>query len=519
MTGTRRRKEVPPIPIAIAFLVVIVIGCFLAVTKDIPFLNEPYTMQAAFKDSSGIRKGSPVRIAGVEVGRVTKVAATRPGARTATVTMAIKKNGLPIHKDATAKIRPRIFLEGNFFVELSPGQPGSPDLGSGGMLPVAQTANPVQFDQVLDALKGDVRASLQSTVKEIGTAQDAGAGKALAASLDYQPAAYKFSAIVSEALLGEQPHDLSKFIRSQGIVSAAFDQDPAALQGLVSNFNTTARALADRQADLQAALQELPVTLRAALPTLSALNVAFPSVRSFARAALPGVKSTGPTVDVLLPLIKQLRGLVAPDELRGLSQDLRAATPPLTRLATTSVPLLGELRTLASCVTTTLVPWGNLTLTDKAFPAQGKVFEELPKSIVGLAGESRSSDANGQWFKVLGTGGLQTVSLGNGLLGTSSSAMQGINPPPQVKPPPLEPDAPCENQELPDLSTNPGAPPQSTPSDLNDPKVAERIAKAQAVAVAVLQDQLTTAGSATKVLGRSATKADVLAAIRAKARR
>ena len=35
----------------------------------------------------------------------------------------INKDGLPIHADATAKIRARIFLEGNFYVDLSPGTP------------------------------------------------------------------------------------------------------------------------------------------------------------------------------------------------------------------------------------------------------------------------------------------------------------------------------------------------------------------------------------------------------------
>ena len=42
--------------------------------------------------------------------------------------MEIDEKGLPIHKDATLKIRPRIFLEGNFFVDLKPGSPSSPTL-------------------------------------------------------------------------------------------------------------------------------------------------------------------------------------------------------------------------------------------------------------------------------------------------------------------------------------------------------------------------------------------------------
>ena len=49
----------------------------------------------------------------------------------AVVTMAIQPNGLPIHADATADIRPRLFLEGNFYVDLHPGTPSAPTLSSG----------------------------------------------------------------------------------------------------------------------------------------------------------------------------------------------------------------------------------------------------------------------------------------------------------------------------------------------------------------------------------------------------
>ena len=492
---SRRRRSGPsPVIVALGVIALLVIGSFLAVTKDIPFVNEPYVMKAAFKDSDGIKPGSPVREAGVAIGEVTKVEPTQKGGRAAVVTMAITKNGLPIKTDATLKIRPRIFLEGNFVVEVSPGRPGSPALPDGGMIASDHTANPVQFDQVLLALKSDVRDDLRNTFAELSVAEGAGAAKAFNRSLKYQPAAYKFSAIVAEALLGEQPHDLSKWIAGQGIVFSALDRDPAALRGLIDNFNTTTAAIADRQADLRSALQELPVTLRTALPTLSSLNAAFPPVRRFATAALPGVKSTGPTVDALLPFIKQLRGLVQPSELRGLSADLRASTPPLASFARTSVPLLGELRTLASCVSSTLVPYGNQTLTDPNFPAAGRVYEEFPKSLVGLAGESRSNDANGQCFKVLGSGGLTTVDLGNGLLGAAAQPMQGVNPPPQRTLPPLMADAPCENQELPDLRTTVGAPPKQTTNDPNDPEILARIKKAQEVAVALLRSQLDAAG-------------------------
>ncbi len=512
----RARRVSRPIPYAIALIAVVIIGSYLAVTKNIPYLNEPFTIQAAFKDTNGMKKGSPVRIAGVNVGEVTEVKPTSAGARAAVVTMAIKDSGRPIKTDATMKIRPRIFLEGNFFVEVSPGRPGSKELPEGGMIAADQTSNPVQFDQVLQALKSDVRADLRSTFAELLGTEANGGAKAFNRSLDFQPAAYRFSAIVSEALLGEKPGDLRRFLGNQGTVYAALDADPAALQGLITNFNTTTAALADREADLRAALRELPVTLRTALPTLSSLNAAFPAVRRFATAALPGVRSTGPTVDAVLPLVTQLRGLVSRGELRGLSQDLRASTPPLTRFARTTVPLLGELRTLASCASTTLIPYGNQTLDDPNFPATGPVYEEFPKSLAGLAGESRSSDANGQFFKVLGSGGLETVSLGNGLVGAATRPMKGVNPPPQKSVPPLEANAPCENQELPDLRSIPQAAPTQTRVDPNDPKVVARTKKATDVAVALKQAQLIQSGDTkTKVRDTPATLGEIEQSIKA----
>ncbi len=76
--------------------------------------------------------------------------------------MEIENGGLPIHADATVKIRPRTFLEGNWFVELKPGSPSSPTVSSGYTIPISQTSDPVQLDQVLDALNSDTRENLQN---------------------------------------------------------------------------------------------------------------------------------------------------------------------------------------------------------------------------------------------------------------------------------------------------------------------------------------------------------------------
>ena len=58
------------------------------------------------------------------------------------MTLEIKTSGLPIHEDATAKIRPRIFLEGNFFVDLQPGHAVVAEARGRRLIKVTRTATP-----------------------------------------------------------------------------------------------------------------------------------------------------------------------------------------------------------------------------------------------------------------------------------------------------------------------------------------------------------------------------------------
>ena len=484
---------------------------YLGFAKDVPLLNPPFEIKAAFVDGSGLQPNSPVRIAGVEVGKVTAVEHTHPGSRTITATMSIKDSGRPIHKDARAAIRPRIFLEGNFFVDLSPGSPANPALDDGDVIGVAQTSNPVQVGEVLRILRRATRTEVKSALGSLAEAQEAGLGREFSASLDEQADAYRYTAIVTEALQGRQPGDIGRFIRAQGVVSAALDRDPPRLRALIENFNTTAAALADRDDELRAAIEALAPALDEGLLALGALNDAFPAVRRFAAASLPAVRSSRPTIRVLVPFLRELRGLVRPTELQGLSRDLRALTPAATRLAEASVPLLEETRELASCTSQVLVPHGNKTVPDPNFPASGPVHQEFAKIFPALAGESRSFDANGQWFRVLGTGGVETFDLGNNLFGSTAEPIVGVNPPPDRTRPPLRPDVPCETQQPPNLETRQGAPPRKVRNDQNSPAARERRRKATALATAVLQARLRASGDDTTVREAPATLAELRA--------
>src|SRR5919108_631760 len=158
-----------PFRAGVIALVIVGLFAYFGFSKNNPFAN-PYEFKAVFNDVNNLKPKSPVRIAGVEVGKVTKVEAVEDGKGAAEVTMEVEDKGLPIKKDAHLKIRPRIFLEGNFFVDLEPGTPSAEELDDGGTIPVTQTAAPVQFGDVLTALQRDTRTDLQTFLREYSKA-------------------------------------------------------------------------------------------------------------------------------------------------------------------------------------------------------------------------------------------------------------------------------------------------------------------------------------------------------------
>jgi phospholipid/cholesterol/gamma-HCH transport system substrate-binding protein len=466
-----------------AAIVVIVVGSYFGFTKANP-LADHFELSAAFRTANDIKAGSAVRIAGVNVGKVESVETAGQGA---IVHMALDKAALPIKADARAKIRPRIFLEGNWFVDLTPGSPGADELPEGATLPVQQTAAPVQFGQVLTALQSDTRQDLQVVLDEYGRALSDGGARGYNRSIPYWTKAFRDSAIVNEAMLGTEPHDLSGYLRGAGRFARGLDRDPRALKSLLTDLATTADAFASQEFNLTAAVRELPRTLGAGRAALGELNDAFPPLRRFVADLRPAVRASGPSLDATLPAVKQLRGFVQKSELRGLVRDLRPVVPDLTELNEGGVGLQQELRLLSSCTNEVLTPWRNDTVPDPNFPASGPVFQEQVKWLPGIAAESRNFDANGQYVRSLANGAQYAYGLNDGRFFLTGAPLQGVNPPKADHAPPLSPDVPCETQQPPDLSTKVQAPPEAIRVNNAAPGVAAATARGRAKAVRWLE--------------------------------
>ncbi len=424
----------------------IALATFVGFTKNNPF-SAPFKLSAVFQSANNIKPGSPVRIAGVDVGKVKKVEAIAGGTGAARVEMEILDRGLPIHTDAELKIRPRIFLEGNFFVDVKPGSPSAEVLSDDDEpIPANQTAAPVQFGDLLAALQSDTRADLQVFLKEYSQGLAGKGARGFNQSFRNGEAAFKNAAIVNSASLGIDPtKDVQRLLKGQARTFRALVTDENALKDLVTNFNTTAAAFAQEDVALEASVPALRDTLRAGSPALASLNSALPSLRVFAVEALPGVRSSGPTLEASLPFIRQARALVSPEELQGAARQLRRHLPSMTLLNFRLIPFLKQARLLSSCTNQVLVPFAETPIPNPDEPGNTMQtpFAQGNRGFVGLGGESRRYDANQSYFSV------SSVAL---------APRVRPAPPPDGgnQPPPRRPDVACETQEPPNLNAPSG---------------------------------------------------------------
>jgi virulence factor Mce-like protein len=441
-----RRRRLSEFQIGALVIGLTALFVLLVFTQFNPFSN-PYELKASFRDARNIGLGSPVRIAGVEVGKVAKVEADGSGA--ATVTMELSDDALPIHRDAALKIRPRILLEGNYFVDLQPGSPSAPDLDDGSTVPATQTATAVSLPDVLATLTSNTRSDLQTVLREYGTGLSGGGAQAVNRAIPYFAPAYRRTAITNDALLGQQPRrDLRRLLRGQARTFGALAAHPEELKSLVRDLDVVAGALASQDQALAAAVPALNDTLRVGYPVLADVDAALPSLRRFSIEALPGVESTAPTLAVGTPWMTQAALLVQPDELQGLAEELQGAVPSLVKLNERLVPLNAQLRALSSCTNHVLVPFAESPIPSiEAGNSGQEVRRQIFRSFVGLSGESRVQDANSQVFHIQG---VIPSNLANGRI--EPAAPLDPNTPPVHRP-----DVACETQDPPVLAA-PGGP-------------------------------------------------------------
>jgi phospholipid/cholesterol/gamma-HCH transport system substrate-binding protein len=478
-TRLERAERTNPLVGGLALLLAAV-GVWIAFARPNPF-RDRFELKAVVTSVNGVTPGiTPVRIAGVDVGEVTAVRSFR-GTRRSVVTLELEDDALPIHADARVKMRPRLFLEGNSFVELSPGTPAAPEAHEGTTIPLERTSVAVSMPHVLGALTADTRANLQAALQAYGDSlnhvpsalEDAthdpsvhgrSGGQALNAALRHAARALPTSALLSDDTTGRRPGDLRGAVRDFGAVAEGLNDAGPQLGRMLASLREANSAFASETTALTAALEELPGALRESQLALRELRVAMPPARALSAATVDALPALPAMFDAGAPWLGQARDWLGPGELGATLDLLLPATRELAPAVGPTADVFRRVDLLSRCGNRVLVPTANARIEDGPRSAGTSVFAEFLSATVGAGGAAQTFDGNGFMLRGHPGGGGTPMStaptrwLREPLYGNALAPPEGTRPAAPRERPPHRPEAPCHRNSPPDLNGPAAAP-------------------------------------------------------------
>jgi len=465
-----QRRRVHPIVVALLVIGVTAAVTYYSFNKSLP-VGHPFNAYAVVSNSVNVRGGDPVRIGGVDVGKVTTVVPDGQGTR---IGFTLQTSAQPIHSDATILIRDRLFLEGSYYLQLDPGTPSAPPLRSGAVIPPSRTSSPVQFFQVLSLFNAQARQGLTTVIETsnqgFGTApgqpiQTSGTAGLKQAASQFAPL-LEDTALISQGFQGRSQGDVHKFLSSFAGVTRTLADSSAQLTDLVHGLNLTSSALAASDGALAQSVSGLDQTLIAAPPALSAIDASLGPVTNLAQTLDPSLQAAPPILDQLIPTVRQLGSVLAPGSrgplLAGITATFRDLPTVLTQLA--SAFPIGK--PISDCLRTHVVPIANSPVPDGSLSTGRSVLQDFMHFLPGVAGASGSFDANGAYTRFLVGAGTNTLSLnfnGQPLVSTAppgGGTLQGARPQwfGDLSASDFHPEAPCATQKVPSLASGTSSP-------------------------------------------------------------
>jgi phospholipid/cholesterol/gamma-HCH transport system substrate-binding protein len=295
--------------------------------------HDRVVFRADFEEAPGVApgQGQEVRIAGVPVGEISATDVSPAGR--ARLTLSLKPDYDEVYANARVWLRPKSALN-EMYVLLDPGRRPAARLKPGAVIPQAQTARPIQMDEVM--------AHLDDKTREAGGIALAEADAALARPESVGPGLRAADGLllalrpVMEAL-DTRRERIARLTTAMADIATAAGADDVRLARVLDSARETLDALADRDADLEATLAQLPALgadVRQASEATTALSGELDPMLDGLRAAsdrLPGALSglsgmldrLDRTVELARPVVTGARPLAA--DLRPLVASSRAA--------------------------------------------------------------------------------------------------------------------------------------------------------------------------------------------------
>jgi phospholipid/cholesterol/gamma-HCH transport system substrate-binding protein len=290
-TPFRERNPVKVGAVSLLAIFALILVAFKA--ESLPLIGGGDTYYAAFSDSSGIKPNDEVRIAGVRVGKVTRVDLDGDHVKVAFKISTSSKFGTKTHAEIKVKT-----LLGAMFLALQP--EGSGQLKKGTTIPVSRTRS--AYD-VVAAFSG-----LAQRAEDINLDQ-------LATSLNTLAAA-----------TANTPEELQSTLKGLSALSANVAARDAQVNSLLGNLKKVSGVLADRDQDIVSLMKESDVLLRAVVARREAVHQLLVSTSKLSTELTALVRDTRADLKPALTNLKSVVDVLRKNE-NNLDNALRLMAP------------------------------------------------------------------------------------------------------------------------------------------------------------------------------------------------
>lgn len=378
-------------------LVAVAVVVTAAVTTGFGFASsgpQDVTLTTMFTDASPLIPGNIVRMDGVEVGQIDSVSLAHGQAA---VKVKLQPSALPLHQDATAKIRP-VTLLGERFIDLDRGSANAPVLSEPMVIPVDHTSRAVDLDEVLNSLDDPTSTALAALVTTLGEGT-AGQGPNIDQALKALAPAMQNTQQLGD-ILNQQNAALSQLVdRATPVTQAVAGKDGQNLDQAVDSAKQMLAAVAAQRAAMQDALHQLPGTLTDAQHTLSEVAGVAEAGTPTLRAARPVTDnlpqitselntfadSANPALASLPPVLDRAKALL--DQAAPAVRDLRPGAQALPGISASGNRLVGQLTPALSTALDFMKYWAMCTNGRDALSNYFRAFVvTTPQSLLQFPG-------------------------------------------------------------------------------------------------------------------------------------
>jgi phospholipid/cholesterol/gamma-HCH transport system substrate-binding protein len=248
---------------AFMLLILGILGFFILKIEDVKVsrTGNHKKVTAVFDSVAGLDNKSAVRVAGVRVGKVTKIDLRDDGK--AEVEMEIDKD-VQLHANAKAHVA-NLGLLGEKYIELEPGSPNQPIIGEqkkGVMLPGTQPATIDQVTDQISAIATDVKAITESLRASIGTPNGQAQLQDIVANVD------NITKQVRDLIAANRMNVDATMANAQAITAQLKTQIPRLADSIERVANSMSGTVNENRADVHKTIENLK-TLSADLRTTS----------------------------------------------------------------------------------------------------------------------------------------------------------------------------------------------------------------------------------------------------------